>query len=29
MNNEFILIKTLQFYADKQGYYSNNINTNN
>ena len=25
MNNEFTLIKTLQFYADKQGYYSNKM----
>lgn len=25
MNNEFTLIKTLQFYADKQGYYSNKL----
>jgi len=25
MNEEFILIKTLQFYADKPGYYSNKL----
>lgn len=25
MNDDFILIKTLQFYADKQGYYSNKL----
>ena len=25
MNEDFILIKTLQFYADKQGYYSNKL----
>ena len=25
MNNEFTLIKTLQFYADKHGYYSNKM----
>lgn len=25
MNNEFILIRTLQFYADKSGYYSNKL----
>lgn len=25
MNDDFILIKTLQFYADKNGYYSNKL----
>ena len=25
MNDDFILIKTLQFYADKKGYYSNKL----
>lgn len=25
MNDDFILIKTLQFYADRQGYYSNKL----
>lgn len=25
MNEDFILIKTLQFYADKSGYYSNKL----
>ena len=25
MNEDFILIKTLQFYADKKGYYSNKM----
>ena len=25
MSDDFILIKTLQFYADKKGYYSNKL----
>lgn len=25
MNEDFILIKSLQFYADKKGYYSNKM----